>query len=266
MTNHTLRISMLHTALRHDNVLHNAARLEASFLKALELQPDIIVMPELAVSGYEFFKAIGADWIKDVIPEIIENFARLARENSAALIVGCPRFSQKTNKYHNAAIFIDEQGNVIGEHYKINVLPGSEGWSSPGFEIKPIHWRDHKIGLLICSDAYTKNIAEQLALQGANVLISPAAWAPGFHGPNGEWEQRSQETNLCLFVCNRTGAEKNLNFEGGSSIVAAGGRRILNYSGKPPAILSVDVSSTDWFPLEQQFHILELYENMEMTP
>ncbi len=258
MRNQSIRISMLHASLRYDNVLFNIELLAALFLQALKLEPDIIVTPELAVSGYEFFKAIGSEWIKEVIPETIEKFSRLSRKNEVAVILGSPRFNEKTNQYYNAAVFIDEQGQVTGEHHKINVLPGSEGWSSHGVEAKPIVWRGHKIGLLICSDAYTKNIAEELAQQGANVLISPAAWAPGLHGPSGEWEQRSKETGLCLFVCNRTGVEQNMDFTGSSSVVVAGGRRVINYSNKQPAILSIEVDSSDWFPLSEQFNVLEV--------
>jgi predicted amidohydrolase len=177
-----------------------------------------------------------------------------------AVILGCPRYSEETDEYYNAAILIDEQGEVAGEHYKINVLPGSEGWSSSGVDIKPIVWNGCKIGLLVCSDAYTENIAGELARQGANVAISPAAWGPGFHGPDGEWEQRSKETGLCLFVCNRTGVEKNMIYSGSSSVVVAGGRRVIDYSNEQPAILSVDVRSSDWLPLSEGFNILEVYE------
>lgn len=119
-------------------------------------------------------------------PAIIDRFARLARENKVAIVLSYPRYNAEKDRYYNAAIFIDEQGNVLGEHIKINVLPGSEGWSSPGFEVKPVHWNGSKNGLLICSDAYTENKAKELAVQGANVLISPAAWAPGMYEPNGE--------------------------------------------------------------------------------
>jgi predicted amidohydrolase len=262
MTNQSIRISMLHTDPRYDNVLHNIELLEALCLRALQSEPDLIVMPELAISGYEFYEKIGSEWIKDVIPEAIDRFSRFARKHGVALILGCPRFSEKTKKYHNAAIFIDEQGQVVGEHYKINVVyPGSESWASPGSEIRPVAWNGQKIGLLICSDAYTKDISEELAKQGADVLISLAAWAPGFHAPSGEWEQRSTETGLCLIVCNRTGKEKNLEFTGGSSVVVAGGRRLVDYSDKQPAVLSLDVRSSDWFPLSKRFDVLEISES-----
>jgi predicted amidohydrolase len=261
-TNQSIRISMLHAAPRYDSVLHNIEMLEALCLRALESKPDLIVMPELAISGYEFYQEIGSEWIVGVIPDAIHRFARLARENEVALVLGSPRYSETANRYHNAAIFIDERGQVAGEHHKINVVyPGSESWASPGSQIAPVAWNGRKIGLLICSDAYTEDISAELAQQGADVLISLAAWAPGFHAPSGEWEQRSKETGLSVLVCNRTGREKKLDFTGGSSVVVAGGRRLVEYSDKQPAVLSIEVTSSDWFPLGEQFEILEIPEN-----
>jgi N-carbamoylputrescine amidase len=65
------------------------------------------------------------------------------------------------------------------------------------------------VGILICADVYTRDIAEDLRGQGAQLLVSPAAWGPDLNGPEGEWEQRTQETGLPLVVCNRTGPRKN---------------------------------------------------------
>jgi N-carbamoylputrescine amidase len=258
MKTETMRLSLLHLAFRYDNVSQNVELLETVFLRALSLKPDVIIMPELAVSGYEFYKAIGKEWIRDDVPAVVVRFSRLARENKVAIILSSPKYNAERDRYFNAAIFIDEQGQVLGEHYKINVLPGSEGWSSPGFEVQPIRWNGHKIGLLICSDAYTENIARELAAQGANVLISPAAWAPGMHEPDGEWERRAQETGLCLYVCNRTGKEDKMNFEGSASVVVAGGHRMFEYSGKQPAILTVEVDTENWSPRKDGFKVLEL--------
>lgn len=253
-----IRISMLHLAFRYNSVSQNVELLERFLSRALQLEPDLVLMPELAVSGYEFYKEIGKGWIKEDVPAVIKKFSQLARENEVAIILSSPRYSAERDRYYNAAIFIDEQGQVLGEHYKVNVLPGSEGWSSPGFEVNPIDWNGHKIGLLICSDAYTENIAKELATGGANVLFSPAAWAPGMHEPNGEWEQRSKETGLCLYVCNRTGKEDRMNFEGSASAVIASGRRRVEYSDVQPAILTIDANAIDWSPLDEEFSVLKL--------
>jgi predicted amidohydrolase len=78
------------------------------------------------------------------------------------------------------------------------------------------------------------------------------------HEPNGEWEQRSKETGLCMLVCNRTGNENKMNFEGSASAVVAGGRRLFEYSDKRPAILTVDLNAANWSPRQDSFRILGL--------
>jgi len=256
-----IRIVFLHLAPRYDNVQHNVALLETLFDEAVELRADLILTPELAVSGYEFYKLLGKEWIRTDSPGILEKFSQLARKNHVALVLGCPSYEANSDQYHNAAIFIDEHGRVIGEHHKVLVLPGAEGWSSPGAESKPVAWRGHKIGLLICADAYPANLTAELAQQGADVLFSLAAWAPGFHGPGGEWEQRSKETGLCVFVCNRTGKGALVDFEGSSSVVVAGGRKVAEYADKRPAILTIDVNKDTWLPVGVKFDIHELDEN-----
>lgn len=204
---------------------------------------------------------IGSEWIGRDGPDIVDRFCRWARKHEIAILLGSPNYSDRTKLHYNSAIFIDERGQVLGIHHKVNVLPGSEGWSSPGKEIKPIRWRGYKIGLLICSDSYSPNIASSLHRQGADVLISLAAWASGIHGPDGEWEQRSVETGLNLFVCNRTGAEENLNFCGSSSVVVINGKRALSYADKQSAILTIEVDPNNWLPVNGHFEIFQVADN-----
>jgi len=255
----TLRIAFLHIAPRYDDVAENVHLLERLFRQAAGLQADLVLTPELAVSGYEFHPALGQEWVQTNAPAILERFCRLAAELRTALVLGSPIFDAQSRKFHNAAIFIDEFGQVLGAHHKILVLPGSlEGWATPGSQAKPVEWRGYKIGLMVCADAYSGRLGAELAGQGAQVFISLAAWAPGEHAPSGEWEQRSQETGLPMLVCNRTGPGATLNFEGSSSVVVARGRRVAEYNGKSPAILTMDFD-TGWKSQSSYFstHTLE---------
>jgi predicted amidohydrolase len=255
-----LRVAFLHIAPSDNDVAGNVQLLETLFRQAAALQADLVLTPELALSGYQFAQASGTDWVKNDVPALLEHFCRLAAELRTALVLGSPIFDAATGKFHNAAIFIDENGQIIGAHHKILILPGSlEGWASPGTEANPVMWRGYKIGLMICADAYSERLAAELAGRGAQVFVSLAAWAPGEYAPNGEWEQRSQETGLPLLVCNRTGRgaailSAALNFEGSSSVVVTGGRRVAEYAGKPAAILTMDFDA-GWQPNNGCFSI-----------
>ena len=94
--------------------------------------------------------------------------------------------------------------------------------------------------MLICADAYTSDIARNLQAQGAQLLVSSAAWAPGLHGPNGEWERCTRDTSLPILVCNRTGADKTLDFRQAESVVAKDGQRLLSLSSARSAIFAIE--------------------------
>jgi predicted amidohydrolase len=93
---------------------------------------------------------------------------------------------------------------------------------------------------LICADAYNPAIANRLKAQGAQILVSSAAWAPGLHGPNGEWERCTRDTGLPLFVCNRTGPDRTLNFTQAESVVAQDGKRLLSFRSVHATIFIID--------------------------
>jgi predicted amidohydrolase len=94
--------------------------------------------------------------------------------------------------------------------------------------------------LLICADAFSPSIAQQLKVLGARLLVSSAAWAPGLHGPNGEWEQCTKDTGLVLLVCNRTGPDRTLNFTTAESVVAKEGRKLLSLQSDQAALFLIE--------------------------
>jgi predicted amidohydrolase len=118
---------------------------------------------------------------------------------------------------------------------------GSEAWSTPGGEAAPIEVAPvGRVGVLVCADAYSPWIAKSLAAQGARLLVSCAAWAPGLHGPNGEWEQCTRDTGLALVVCNRTGPDETMSFTDAESGVVAGGRKVLSLRSERSALFAID--------------------------
>ena len=75
-------------------------------------------------------------------------------------------------------------GRIVGKHRKIHTLSGAEGMVEPGEAVTPVPVPPvGNVGLLICADAYTPAIATALKAQGAQMLVSAAAWGPGLHGP-----------------------------------------------------------------------------------
>ena len=79
-----------------------------------------------------------------------------------------------------------------------------------------------------------------LKAQGAQLLVSAAAWGPGLHGPKGEWERCTRDTGLPLFVCNRTGIDRTLRFTAAESVIVKDGQRLLSFVSERSAVCLIE--------------------------
>ena len=237
----TLRIALLHLAPRPGDVARNRRVIETAVMLAADLKASWIITPELSVSGYAFAAEIGTDWILPQPDPWMQEFSRLVARLRVTVFLSAPERDPQSNKLYNSVFVIAPNGTLIGRHRKINTLRvGSESWSSPGDQAVPFPIAPFAgVGILICADAFSPTIAGSLKAQGAQVLVSPANWAPGLHGPNGEWERASATTGRPVLVCNRTGKDV-LDFDAARSVAAVGGANAFSHASPEPAIVLVD--------------------------
>lgn len=238
----TLHIAFLHLAPIPGDLAGNRRLIETAIMQAAQAGAAWILTPELAVCGYRFVDRIGTDWIAPQPDEWMTQIGRLTARLRITLFLSVPEQDQRTKQLHNSLFVITPDGRLSGTHRKINALRvGSESWSTPGTEAIPVPATPlDRVGLLICADAHSPGIAESLRRQGARLLVSAAAWAPGFHGPNGEWERCTSDTGLPLFVCNRTGPDLTMDFTKAESVVAKDGVRRLSMSAARSTIFLIE--------------------------
>jgi 5-aminopentanamidase len=256
----TLRIALLHLAPRPGELADNRRLLKRALITAAERQAAWILTPELSISGYTFADEIGTEWIMPQPDPWVKDICRLTARLSVTVFLSVPERDPLTQKLYNSVCVIAPDGTLIGCHRKINTLRvGSEAWSSPGEHVVPFPIAPFdRVGILICADAFSPGISQSLKAQGAQLLVSSAAWAPGLHGPNGEWEQRTVDTGLPLLVCNRTGPDRTLDFAGAQSVVVKDGRRLLSMSSERSTIFLIDWDLTTHNLATQQYRQIDL--------
>lgn len=241
-----LRIAFLHLAPVPGEVARNRSLVEAAIVKAAERKAAWITTPELCVSGYTFADLIGTDWILPQPDPWMAQVCRLAARLQVTVFLSHPERDQA--KLYNSLFVIAPDGRILGSHRKIHTLRvGSEAWSTPGeraaaVAVPPVG----PVGLLICADMSSVELCRSLKTQGVRLLVSAAAWGPGVHGPNGEWERCSRETGLPVVVCNRTGPDRTLDFTRAESVVVHDGQRVLSFASERSAVVLVD-----WDPAAQ---------------
>jgi predicted amidohydrolase len=250
-----IRISLLHLALKPGAMQANYALVEQGVRVAAASGAHCVIAPELCISGYQFPDVIGTDWITQPPDKWTIYIRQLAESLHLAIVFGHVERDAE-GKLYNCAFMADETGVIISHHRKVNTQ--AEPWSSPGQSVEPTIWNGLNIGMLICADAYTKEVAGTLQSKGARLLLSPAAWGPGLNGPEGEWEQRTVDTGLPLIVCNRTGREKSLTFCGAQSLFVRDGLRRLSHSSDRSAVLTFDLNLERMLPTSREFQIFYL--------
>jgi N-carbamoylputrescine amidase len=234
------RIALLYLAPTLGALAYNCGLLETAVATAADRGTHWVLTPELCLCGYQFAGRIGTAWIAPCPDQWIDRVRQVAARRRIAVFLSHPERESHTGRLFNTVCVIDADGAIVGTHRKVQVIPHSEAGSSPGTAGAPIALPPIRVGILICADAYTPRLAARWKDQGAQLLVSAAAWGPWPHGPVGAWEQRSRETGLPLFVCNRTGTEDRISFREPESVVVKDGTRLLAFRGPDATLLLLD--------------------------
>ncbi len=208
----------------------NLARLLDAWREANRRGADILVAPELFLTGYPPEDFILKPRIHKVIREAVEALIRETASGPAVLL-GAPW--EEDGKLYNAALFL-EGGKVAGRTFKHD-LPNygvfdEKRLFEPGPLPGPIEWRERKLGVLLCEDMWKSEVSENLKRRGAEVLIALNA-SPFEVGKQYQRydlaRQRIVETDLPLFYVNQVGGQDDLVFEGSSFAMNARGDLVL---------------------------------------
>lgn len=231
-------VALLHLAPRPGDIVYNKRLVEDALRRAAAMGARFVVTPELVVSGYGFRDAIGTDWIARDQAALFAWASDLARQTSVSLLLGTP---EADGQLFNSQILFAPDGTRMGHHRKIMVLKvGSESWSTAGDRSTVVSVDGvGRVALFVCADMYSKRLVDETAARHVDLLVSSAAWAPGHHGPNGEWERASLQAGRPVLVCNRTG-EDAMDFRGSQSVAAVGGKIVSSHSSAQSEIVLVD--------------------------
>ncbi len=218
--------------------------------QARQTQADLVVFPELSVSGY-----LLGHGVLELAYTLDDPRLTPLREASRHLgiLVGLP-LREEHGGISNAAVLMDG-GNVVGVHRKL-YLPTygmfDEGrYFVPGRELSPLSWRGRQVGVLICEDAWHPSCASVLVNRGAELLIIVAGGPSEVGGdafPQGmkRWHWIVGATAITTvtptFFANRCGWEEGILFSGGSWAVDARGRTLGGpASATEPGVVTAEV-------------------------
>lgn len=218
---HSFRIGLAQCQPRLGDAEANLAMLLQQLEHAAEGGADLVLFPELGLSGYRL------DHIQ--LQQLAEprdgSSIRLLQARCQALKVACvvsyPEVHQ--GHYYIAASFIDRNGELAGHYRKTHIYPGEELFL-PGAALKTFATSFGRVGLMICYDLEFPEVARTLRLDGAQLLLVATANMVPFQQQQRTLVQaRAFENEVPVAICNRVGQEAELRFFGASGIAHASG-------------------------------------------
>ena len=210
---------------------YNFARIKSFSEKAVALSCDLVVFPELVVSGYPPRDLLERN---DFIEANLACLNRLVDSiRGIGIICGFveKNLSGKGNSLYNAAVLF-EDGNIVHRAFK-RLLPtydvfDERRYFEPGTECAPFSYKGHSLGLSICEDVwndkdvfqksiYTIDPVSLMVGKGADLIINISA-SPFYMGKEVFRQEmlRSIARKYCvpLVFANQVGGNDGLLFDG----------------------------------------------------
>jgi predicted amidohydrolase len=237
-----LTVAAAQIACAPGDIAANLARHLAVIGEARGRGVELLVFPELSLTDY----LVAPDLALALSAESDE-IRTLAREASDIAVSFGFIERDHFGNIHNAQALAAE-GRVVAIHRKANLphygqLRETE-YYRPGRAIRPARLNDWCVGTLICADAWNPALPWLAALQGADLLLVPAAsslHAVDFDNPRG-WEITlraiAMTYALPVIMTNHCGARGPFRFWGGSRILDANGEELARAGAQEELVVA----------------------------
>ena len=238
-----MRVGFCQFDIAYKNVEKNLETIE-TMLHLVEA--DIIVLPELALTGYYFedkqeLMKLSSDAIN---AKVFRKLQAIAKTKSMVIVIGLGEVVE--DKLYNTAYIIDDTG-VVGKHRKMH-LTNIEGIFTPGDVVEVFEVKGIKLGVAVCFDTWFPELFRKLTNLGVELICCPA----NFGGP---WtldvvRVRALENVVPVILSNRLGSEiihgEKDYFRGESMIVDGYGNPLLRAYDQPyTGIVDLDLKAYD---------------------
>ena len=246
MTNEALTIGLAQLDMIVGDVAGNTAKmLDYADRARDELRADIVVFPELSVSGYPPEDLLFHSGLRKRVESALETIRTAVRD--IATVVGFPEYDGE-NIYNACVVY--HNGTILA-HYRKHMLPNyrvfdEERYFTAGKDASVFSFKGVRIGLNICEDVWRPGPARAARAAGAEVIVAI----------NGSpYELRSQtiresvvrkrvkEVGIPFVYVNMVGGQDELVFDGGS--FAMDGMGEIRFRAEPyrQALLKVELEA-----------------------
>ena len=225
----------------------NRARILRELEEATAAGADVVLFPELAVTGYPPEDLLLRPGFVRAAEESLGEIARAT--HGIVALVGVPHFDR--DLYNACAICA---GGELKALYRKRFLPNygvfdEDRYFAAARDLLLLEHGGTLIGPTICEDMWQPGPpATDLALAGAQLLTNISA-SPFHVGRDREREEmfatRARDNSCFVAFCNAVGGQDELIFDGNSLVLDEEGRVLARAPGFEEALLMVDIDPAD---------------------
>jgi 5-aminopentanamidase len=206
---------------------------------------DVVVLPELALSGYAFESGEEARSLATPIAAIEEAWSR-----PGLVVVGGFCEAADDGPLFNAAAVVDG-GGVRAVYRKAHLWDREPDFFAPGSEPPPVvETAAGRIAPLVCFDLFFPEWVRVAALAGAQLVCVPGNWPRGPR-PFGRPVQllramvAAEANGIAIATCDRSGTERGAEWAGATGVAGPDGALLAAAAGFEPEIVAADVALRD---------------------
>jgi len=248
-----------------ENLARNSAAIYQRLDAAVANGAQLVVLPELATTGYCFSGRAEAYAHAEPVPggAAVQGWVSYAAKHGI-YIVGC-LVEQDGLQLFDTAVLVGPEG-YIGRYRKTHLWNNEKLWFTPGDEGYPVfETKIGRIGLLVCWDIWFPEVPRILAQLGADIVCAPTNWVwtpPPLYDASGTCiaayltMTAAHANGIFIATADRIGTERGAGFMGNSLIAGTNGWPIGRIAGPDEdTILYADVdigaarSAPIWTPL-----------------
>jgi NAD+ synthase (glutamine-hydrolysing) len=231
----------------------NVERIAAAVSRAHDAGAQLVLCPELAISGYPPEDLLLRPAFLDACAGAVDDLARRisARcERPPAVVVGVPLW--RPTGLVNAVVVLSHaadgyraRGRYDKQHLPNYAVFDERRYFRPGSNPGVLTVGDERLGLTICEDIWIPDgPANRLAAAGCGVILNASA-SPYHMGKPAQREQmlsqRARDTTSYVVYCNLVGGQDELIFDGGSLVIDPSGQTIARAELCREQLLVVDI-------------------------
>jgi predicted amidohydrolase len=225
-----------------------------SLLKEENSDVDILIFPEMTLTGFSMRSAIFAEKIEG---ESFAYFASLAQKSECDVIAGI--IEKKSGNYFNTLIHIEKNGKLKTHYHKIHPFSYSDEDKHFSGGVKPIvtvlnGW---KTGLSICYDLRFPELYRMYGKERVHLIVNSANW------PDTRIEHwrtllkaRAIENQCFGAGVNRVGDDPEHQYNGLSSLFNPMGKEIVAVENEE-RIIFAEIAKTEVTEVRSKLPFLE---------